>query len=253
MKIVNSRNLPQFLSDAKPNAIIKTDSNPQVLTLKEEPLVFMPEKFKMKLQNNSELFEKFFGSFESFLRLNPQKDIKTNEAIRKLEPSTVSHKLQTTDTELQKEYDPVTKVDSGFQKSLNQNLKCYLNACVSENLNERAFAVLMSIRKSNPFKKYKVEFDDPELYIDLLTKYSTIQNWTRVNEIYEVLIAEKISITPQIYMNILDCLGRMNDSTNTIRLSREFINKAKAQVSNKGVYFPFFWFCIKINCKFTKC
>lgn len=248
VKIVNRNNLPQFLNKSMPSVNAnnvanntKSDSNPQTLSLREEPLVFMPDKFKMKIQNNSELFEKFFGSFENFLRLNPQRETSISEQI-KMMPQI----LPTTDTDLQKEYESTgevtTKVDQEIQKSINQNLKCYINACVSENLNERAFAVLMSLRRNNPFKRHKVEFNDPELYIDLMTKFSTSQNWTRVNEIYEILIAEKISITPQVYMNILDCLGRMGESANNTRLIREFINKAKKQVMVTKRFFIFILF-----------
>lgn len=227
VKLVNRSNLPQFLSESKPNVF----PNPvaQVFTLKEEPMVFMPDKFKMKLQNNSELVEKFWGSFENFLKLNPQPEFQVKESVKKLEP--LVKPLEPHENELQKEFDSAINTDAGYQQSLNQSLKCYINACVSENLNERAFAVLMSIRKSNPFRKHKVDFNDPELYIDLMTKYSSLQNWTRVNEIYEILLAEKIPITPQIYMIILDCLGRMNETTNNVKLIEEFINKAIEQVS----------------------
>lgn len=227
VKLVNRSNLPQFLSESKPNAI----PNPvaQVFTLKEEPMVFMPDKFKMKLQNNSEFVEKFWGSFENFLKLNPQPEFQVKESVKKLEP--LLEPLEPHENELQKEFDPSTNTDARYQQSLNQSLKCYVNACVSENLNERAFAVLMSIRTSNPFRKHKVDFNDPELYIDLMTKYSSLRNWTRVNEIYGILLAEKIPITPQIYMIILDCLGRMNETTNNVKLIGEFINKAIEQVS----------------------
>lgn len=227
VKLVNRSNLPQFLSESKSNVI----PNPvaQVFTLKEEPMLFMPDKFKMKLQNNSELVEKFWGSFENFLKLNPQPEFQVKESVKKLEP--LSEALEPHENELQKEFNTATNTDAGYQQSLNQSLKCYVNACVSENLNERAFAVLMSIRTSNPFRKHKVDFNDPELYIDLMTKYSSLRNWTRVNEIYEILMAEKIPITPQIYMIILDCLGRMNETTTNVKLIGEFINKAIEQVS----------------------
>lgn len=228
VKIVNRCNLPQFLSDSKPIESVnqKPESNSQVLTLKEEPLVFIPDKLQTKLNNNTELFEKIFGSFENFLLSNPPVENNINQAISETELQKPQN------NELQKQFEPVNKTNVGFQKSLNQTLKCYINACISENLNERAYAMLMSIRRTNPFRKYKVEFNDPELYSDLMTKYASLQNWSRVNEIYEILIAEKIPVTPHIYMSILDCLGRMDETTNNIRLITEFINKANEQVGD---------------------
>lgn len=224
MKLMTGGSLPRFINESMPNK--KLNQDPSLFRLNEEPLLHMPEHFKIKSsENNSEWLEKFRSSFESFLRLNPlQEAIVEEETIEKIES------MPETDTELQKEYDSIDQTDFFKRKSLNQNLKCYINACISSNLTERAFVVLMSARKYNPLRKYKFNLDDPGLYCDLLVKYSTLQNWARVKHIYKILIAENISITPQVYMNILDCLGRMKDSKENSSRIMEFINKAEDQV-----------------------
>lgn len=212
---------------------VKSNNETQMQRLKEEPMLFIPENIKANLEKNSQLFEKFLNSFENFIRLNPPREVPIVEPQQQIAPSKASKQLPETDSDLQKEYDPVTVNDFGAQKSLNQSLKCYINACISENLTERAFAVLMSIRYSNKYRKRKFTLNDPELYIDLMSKYSTLCNWTRVNEIYDILIAEQIPITIQVYMNILDCLGRMKESKSNSALIKKFIEKANEQVKYK--------------------
>lgn len=207
---------------------VKTNADQQMLRLNEEPMLYMPEKFRMALGSNSELLEKFRNSFECFLRANPLQpaviEAEEEAIIEKVEP------LPETDTELQKEYESIDKADIFKQRSLNQNLKCYINACISSDLTERAYAVLMSVRQTNSSRKIKFKLNDPELYGDLMTKYSMSRKWTRVNHLYNILITEKIPITPQVYMNILDCLGRMNDSNENSSLIKKFIEKAESQV-----------------------
>lgn len=207
---------------------VKTNADQQMLRLNEEPMLYMPEKFRVALGSNSELLENFRNSFESFLRANPLQPAIVEEEeeviIEKVEP------LPETDTELQKEYGPIDHADIFKQRSLNQNLKCYINACISLDLTERAYAVLMSVRQTNSSRKIKFKLNDPQLYGDLMTKYSMLRKWTRVNHLYNILITEKIPITPQVYMNILDCLGRMNDSNGDSSLIKKFIEKADGQV-----------------------
>lgn len=223
VKLLTGGNLPRFLNETTPN--VKPNQDPQLMRLNEEPLIHVPEKFKLELETNTELLEKFRKSFESFLRANPMQETVVEQVIEKVDP------LPETDTELQKDYDPVVQTDFWKQRSLNQNLKCYINACISTNMTERAFAVLMSVRQTNPSRKHKFKLNDPELYSDLMAKYSMLRNWTRVNYIYNILISEQIPVTPQVYMIILDCLGRMKESKeNSSRIST-FIKKAEDQVN----------------------
>lgn len=235
VKLINSGNLPQFMNEPTSN-VKPSSSERQIFHLHEEPLLFIPEKVKTKLESNQRLIEKFMNGFEQFLRLNPQQEAIVGETVEKTDVEKVeSQPLAETDTELQKEYDPLTQTsDLNIQKSLNQSLKCYINACVSENMTERAFAALMWVRQTNSQKKIKFKLNDPELYSSLLAKYAMIRNWKRLNEIYTILIDEKIPITPQVYMNILDCLGRNENSKESINLIKDFITKAAEQVLIQG-------------------
>lgn len=230
VKLVTGSNLPKFLNESVPSAKSNTDVQP--LQLKEEPLVYIPDNVKDKLANNSTMFEKFLKSFDTFIRFNPPPiEEAISESQNKLKASVASKPLPDTDTDLQKEYDPVTQNDFVAEKSLNENLKCYLNACISENLTDRAYAVLMSIRQTNKYRKRKFKLNDIELYSDLMAKYSSMRNWNGVNGIYDILVAEKIPITPQIYMNILDCLGRQKENKSNTTLIKKFIDQAQQQVN----------------------
>lgn len=222
MKLLTGGKLPRFLSESISN--IKANQNQRILQLKEQPFLNMPEKFQMELESNLELVEKFKNSFENFLRTNPIQETVVEEVIEKIEP------LPKTDTEIQKEYNPIAPANFSKHKSLCQNLKCYINACNSSNMTERAFVALMSVRAYDPSTKHMLKLNDPELYSDLMAKYSMQRNWARVNYIYNILIAEKIPSTPQIYMIILDCLGRLKDSKENTSLIMKFITKAKDQV-----------------------
>lgn len=226
VKLIKGVNLPQFINE--PLSHPKNSHDSPKFRLSEEPLLYVPAKLRNKLTTNSKLLNKFMDNFENFLRMNPQAAVR--QVIDKNRP------IPQHESDLQKKYDPMTENDFSSQWSLNQSVKCYINACISVDLTDRAFAVLMSIRRSNSFEKRKLKPNDPELYTDLMAKYSTMQNWSRVNNIYDILVSEKISITPQMYMNILDCLGRMEDSKENSSLISEFIKKAENQVCNLNCY-----------------
>lgn len=202
----------------------KLNQDTEISRLNEEPLLFIPGRTILK--NNPELFESLKQSFENFLRMNPQ-----HEVIVKI-PKKSDQKLPKSDTELQKDFDSMNPEDlKNYQKSMNQSLKCYINACISSDLTDRAYAVLMSIRSANPKNKKSFKLNNPELYIDVMSAYTNAKNWTKVNDIYNILIGERISITPQVYVSIFDCLARMPNSEQNTSLIRTFIGKAQEQVS----------------------
>lgn len=198
---------------------IRTNADKQVFPLKEEPLLVVPEAIRQKLRRNTELLGNFLNGFETFLRMNPQQELK------KIQPP---ESLHTADEKLQKEFNP-SKRDLIAQKSKRLNLNCYVNACIYENMTERAFAIIKSIRSSESYKRQHFKLNS-EPYITLMAKYSSQGNWNKVKEIYNIFITDQMPITPQVYMNILDCLGRMNDSKGSTATIKVFLDKAEAQV-----------------------
>lgn len=205
-----------------------------MVQLNEEPIIFVPEKFKVKFDENAAILENVSASFNSFIRLNPPGEATAlSKPCEQLEPSLKPAQLPVDDTKLQKDYNPITMTEFEVQvSSFNHNMKCYINACISGNLTERAYATLKSITRINKFNKFERAATITELYSDVLAKYASTRNWTRVNEIYDILVAEKYPITPQVYMNILDCLGRMRDYAGNIKLIQKFVDKANEQVNS---------------------
>lgn len=228
LKLIGRDNLPKLIS--KPIQNVKS-----MVPLNEEPMLFVPEKSQLNIESNAELLEKFRESFEKFIRWNPPKEKNTDEMyIEKGGQSMVREELPDTNTEMQKKHESKHQTNSVIHKSLNQSLTCYINACISANLIERGYAVLMSIRRTNTYNRHKFKPNDPELYSDLLAEYATMRDWSRVEEIYNILRKEKIPITSQVYMNIFDCLGRTEASEANTALIKKFINKAKDEVT--GLY-----------------
>lgn len=234
IQLVTRSNLPRFLNVSISPNVKPNQKDSQMIQLKQEPIVFIPDKFKMKLESNTKLLENFLASFETFIRLNPPNNVAAvPKPQEQTEPTVVPSQLPANDTKLQKHYNPITA--HGFEhqaSSFTHNMKCYVNACISSDMVERAFATLKSITRKNKFLKFERASTLTDLYCDIMAKYSSMRNWTRVNEIYDILVADKYSITPQIYMNILDCLGRMKDHTGNVKLIQNFVDKANAQVNN---------------------
>lgn len=221
---VTKSNLPKFLNETSTfNTMLNRDK--QLVQLNEEPLIFVPEKMKLKFDKDSSIVENVSTSFENFIRLNPPSEKIQLTTMKPLQ-------LPDDDTKLQKDYNPMAMTDFEVQaSSFNHNFKCYINACISRNLTERAFIALKFMTRANKFTKFERSATVTELYSDLLAKYSSMRNWNRVNEIYDILVAEKYPITPQIYMNILDCLGRQRDHIGNSKLIQTFADKVNEQVS----------------------
>ncbi|XP_031628513.1 DNA-directed RNA polymerase, mitochondrial [Contarinia nasturtii] len=216
LKLMSRVNLPRFVNDT---ANSNQNENSQMLSLNEEPVIYIPESFKTKLQNNTELIHKFMDSFEKFVKAVPPPE----ERIKKSKLP-----VNQEDSDLQKQFDSFDH-EKHLHASLTQNLRCYINACISENLTDRAFAVLKSIRASNHIEKREYTLKDSILYIDLMAKYAEMVKWSSVDEIYNILVADKLPITPQAYMNIFDCLGRMQESDKNLTLIKQFEKKAEQQ------------------------
>lgn len=223
LRFASSGNLPQFMSDTTPNT--KSNQEPQMIHLNEAPLLFIPQNLKFNLENNPNILEPYVKSFEHFLRTNPQHE-ETPKIPLNIDAYPELQQLRNPNTERRKDKDSVTRTD--FQ---NQNFKCFINVCISENLADRAYAMLMLIRTTETYRRKKVDTKDVELYSDLMAHYAMMGNWLKVSDIYKILIADKISITPRIFLNILDCLGRMQNTKQNLKQIKKCIKNAKEQVN----------------------
>lgn len=215
------------------NTIPSTNSTSQKLyEMREVPALFFPDNFNAKLEANPQLMEQFAKSFEEFMEStafqpapseqNEEIEIPSAEQMKPAE-------TQEIDADLQKNYE-LTVDEHARQISLLHNLKAYLGACVDVNLVERAYAVLLSNHRRDEKNSFKTYLTDPEAFLILLTKYASTKNWSRICDILSMMEKDKIAFTPQVYMTVFDCLGRMPVNETTDADARKYVQRAKEQV-----------------------
>lgn len=202
----------------------------------EKPILFTPNDFKIDTEKNKELLENLAKSFEEFI-LKYAKSVPMLERAPEEEPEIVpteTKQQSESDAVLQKDFTKSNQRDGRhYQVSMTANLKAYLNACVTLDMTERAFYCLNTFRKKLMNGTKLVRTNDPELYMDLMAKYASNKNWNRVKEMYSMLLEENVPITPQIYMTMLDCLGR---SPGNNKLIETCLKMANQKVSNMFIH-----------------
>lgn len=225
VKLFSKRHLTDFVSSSA------TETNQNILSsVKEKPVIFMTDKFKANLEKNSNLLEDFLLTFDKFLQSNAMKTVNVEEnKIDEPEVKT-SAKLRKREIEMQKEYELIAQRESAQQISLTKSLQSYINACISANMTDRAFAVLTSYRRRSAVGKYKIKLNTSGLYVDLMTKYAFDKNWNKVNCLFKILKTEKIPNSPNVYMTMLDCLGRMPASSDNSKLIESITELALKEV-----------------------
>lgn len=187
-----------------------TETNQNILSsVKEEPVIFMTDKFKANLEKNSNLLEEILLTFDKFLHSNAMKTVNVEENKVDEPEMKTSVKLKKQEIGMQKD----AQKESAQQISLTKSLQSYINACISANMTDRAFAVLTTYSRRNAVGKYKIKLNTSDLYVDLMTKYAFDKNWNKVNCLFKILKTEKITNSPNVYMTMLDCLGRMSASS----------------------------------------
>lgn len=211
-----------------------------MFNIKEKPVLFFPDEYQFDLEKNGALLEEMAKSLAKFLNatefepnVHEQIDLQAPELL----PSSVSTKeekapiTQTSDVELQKKFE-LSSEEYGRQEALEQSIKAYLNACIDVDMVERAFAVLIAYRRRSEKTSLKINLNDPSLFEVLLTKFASMKNWSRVCNILSEMEKGKIKYTPQVYMTIFDCLGRMAMSGDKFdeSLIVKYIEKAGKEV-----------------------
>lgn len=202
--LIGKKGLKKFVLEPTANnqqTESSTNSNdhrrPVSTTVNEKPILFTPENFVFDQEKNKALMENLPKSLEEFLLENAKSIPTTVDCVTTTEAETVN-------TQLQEKFQPD---GFRFQASLMDSLRAYINACIYVDMTERAFSVLNEYRRKK-LNGTKFKFNNPELFVELMAKYASGKNWQRVNEIYSILLEEKVSITPQVYMLMLSCLGR---------------------------------------------
>lgn len=227
VEVFRKKNLTNFIR----NATNDTSSSSKMPILHEKPIILTPGEINFDLTNNKELAANLKRSFQDFLAKSVSKPMPTIEeespSLKNVDPIIISPPLET-ETDLQKNYDKPNELKTfKYHAPLERNLRAYINTCISVDMTEHAFKVFNQYRKNGINGKKISEKWNPELYMELMAKYASRRNWDKVKQMFSMMLEDKSAITPQVYMIMLDCLGR-NQGNN--KLIQKCIQKAAEEV-----------------------
>lgn len=217
--LIRKKGLERFVLESLANNVqiksTNTDSNDHhqsvSMTMNEKPILFTPDDFEFDPVKHKALIENLTNSLNKF-RIKNAKSIPTIDE-RLLVDSKIKTKTESVNEKLQKNFQPD---NFRFQASFKDSLQAYINACATVDMTERALSVLNEYRRSSINGK-KFKLNDPELYIELMAKYAMGKNLQKVNQIYSIMLEEKVCITPQVYMLMLSCMGRSPGNNKVIK------------------------------------
>lgn len=166
----------------------------------EEPFLVMPEIYSENLQNDSKAIERVVKSLQKFVQQPKTAETKLNNAI-------------------------IAKgqIESDQEESLIANFKAYIDACVFGGMRNRAIMSLRGISDKN------LKTKDIELYTILLHSSAENGDWTKVVEVCNMVTKDGIAYTPQVYAAIFECIGRMENTDETMGHLLDYLEKAANQ------------------------
>lgn len=217
--LIRKKSLERFVLDSLSNQTqiksTKTNSNDHhqsvSMTMKEKPILFTSNDYGLDPVKHKALIENLPNSLNEFVNRKSKSNPSIDE--RSVMVNETTTKTKSVNEELQKNF----QSDSfRFQASIKDSLLAYINACVTVDMTERAFSVLNEYRRKTIDGK-KSKLNDPELFIELMAKYAMGKNLQKVNRIYAIMLEENCSITPQIYMLMLSCMGRSPGNNKLIK------------------------------------
>lgn len=192
---------------------------------REPPLVTVPPKLHDKIKIDSAFIEKISQSLQEFLQINH----------KSVDPDSVKSPPKDTQRSLTKreiESQQLTALsDEQKRKQLikfkTQKTQAFINASVNANVSECASYVLSTHLKRD---KQHIDFGNASLYIDLLSKYAFNKQWKQISQLLDGMKRAKVQLTPQIFMIVLDCLGRLPESDSNIKSINFYLAAAAKEV-----------------------
>lgn len=119
-------------------------------------------------------------------------------------------------------------------KSLSINLASYVEVCTRNNITNRGLQGLLFYR--DKYKQYKLSID---LYNMVLGGFAEKANLPKINEVLNILKADKIECNAQSYAAIFECLGRLGEIDENWKLLKKYRDEASKNV--KRIFFNFFF------------
>lgn len=126
-------------------------------------------------------------------------------------------------------------------KSLCINLASYVEVCTGNSITNRGLQCLLHYR--DKFKQYKLNID---LYNMVLGGFAEKANLPKIKEVLGILKTDNIDCNAQSYAAIFECLGRLDENDENLKLIRKFQEDASQNViyfemenTNASSSFPF--------------
>lgn len=111
------------------------------------------------------------------------------------------------------------------------SLKEFLNDCAFTQLTDYGLRVLMYYRERNNLLKANVNLNDLELFHTIMASYARQGNLQKVCEVYEILKKDEISLAPQTFAYLIECIGRLPTTEESTKTLEQFIKEAENNVS----------------------
>lgn len=192
------------------------------------------------LQQNGRDFEKSDSS--GFRSVTPAQGIKTNEIEAVSAEATPvqidSIKPQRGQQKNKKKTPELANIElAGFEeeKRIKKNtgkVESYVNAATYADMPITSLYVLTWYLGGKHKGRYKICESHIKLYVDLLEQYASNGQWDKIQGLLRTMNTANVTLTPQVYMILLDCLGLgLPQSGSNTKLIGSSIEQAKNQVN----------------------
>lgn len=225
--------------------------------LLEPPEITLPTTTHEKFTVNNALLDNIRKSLEEFLQQNgrdfeksdssgfrsvtPTQGIKTNEIEAVSAEATPvqidSIKPQRGQQKNKKKTPELANIElAGFEeeKRIKKNtgiVESYVNAATYADMPITSLYVLTWYLGGKHKGSYKICESHIKLYVDLLEQYASNGQWEKIQGLLRTMNTANVTLTPQVYVILLDCLGRLPQSGSNTKLIGSSIEQAKNQVN----------------------
>lgn len=188
--------------------------------------IFVKPPNLQKDTHDSVFVENASQSLKKFLR----KNVKSKKSKSSKSPAGKSDALPDKQIEAQAA-NALTEDQMKEQRKVETTKKviAFVNASVSAALPGLA-SYMLSWHLRRTDTKRKIHVDDTKLYECLLAKYAVDKQWSKASQLLMKMDEAQAPLTPQIYMIILDCLGRLRASDDNAKLIDMYIRSAQKVV-----------------------
>ncbi|XP_059618016.1 DNA-directed RNA polymerase, mitochondrial [Phlebotomus argentipes] len=236
------------LTYSKLNFTLETPENRN----EDIPMVFVSDKLGVKKINQlpPEVLNEIIESYQCFREMTEVEAIVPPieafpEEMEPLEEEAMEHIetiLAPTEAKISAKKEKMKKKDNyksrlhvnseqeqlAKQKCLFTNMSAYLELCISSGMLNRGLSTFLNYR--NRWKKCNImNHYDIRLYNILLQGYAESGNLGKVKEIIQIIKADEVTMIPQTFALVIECIGRQEPNLENTRLLQKYLKEASDQ------------------------